>query len=88
MPLTAMAVQNAKPRENSYALTDGNSLHLLVKPNGSKLWRFRYRFAGKPNMLGLGSFPEISLADARTQRDARPETARQRPRPFATEEAR
>ena len=71
MPLTAMAVQNAKPRENSYALTDGNSLHLLVKPNGSKLWRFRYRFAGKPNMLGLGSFPEISLADARTQRDAR-----------------
>ncbi|MGA7789581.1 MAG: integrase arm-type DNA-binding domain-containing protein [Xanthobacteraceae bacterium] len=69
MPLSSLAVQNAKPRENFYVLTDGNSLHLLVKPNGSRLWRFRYRFGGKPNMLGLGSFPEISLADARAKRD-------------------
>jgi integrase len=69
MPLSSLAVQSAKPRENFYVLTDGNSLHLLVKPNGSRLWRFRYRFGGKPNMLGLGSFPEISLADARAKRD-------------------
>jgi integrase len=69
MPLSSLAVQNAKPRANFYVLTDGNSLHLLVKPNGSKLWRFRYRFGGKANMLGLGSFPEISLADARAKRD-------------------
>jgi integrase len=64
-----LAVQNAKPRENFYVLTDGNSLHLLVKPNGSKLWRLRYRFGGKQNMLSLGSFPEISLPDARAKRD-------------------
>jgi len=69
MPLSSLAVQNAKPRENFYVLTDGNSLHLLVNPNGSKLWRLRYRFSGKQNMLSLGSFPEISLADARGKRD-------------------
>jgi integrase len=69
MPLSSLAVQNAKPRENFYVLTDGNGLHLLVNPNGSKLWRLRYRFSGKQNMLSLGSFPEISLADARAKRD-------------------
>jgi integrase len=69
MPLSSLAVQNAKPRESLYLLTDGNGLHLLVKPNGSKLWRLRYRFGGKQNMLSLGSFPEISLADAREKRD-------------------
>ena len=69
MPLSSLAVQNAKPRESFYLLTDGNGLHLLVNPNGSKLWRLRYRFGGKQNMLGLGSFPEITLADARGKRD-------------------
>ena len=69
MPLSSLAVQNAKPRENFYVLTDGDSLHLLVNPNGSKLWRLRYRFGGKQNMLSLGSFPEVSLADARAKRD-------------------
>lgn len=69
MPLSSLAVQNAKPRENLYVLTDGNGLHLLVNPNGSKLWRLRYRFGGKQNMLSLGSFPGISLADARAKRD-------------------
>lgn len=69
MPLSSLAVQNAKPRENFYVLTDGDGLHLLVNPNGSKLWRLRYRFGGKQNMLSLGSFPEVSLADARAKRD-------------------
>jgi integrase len=69
MPLGSLAVQNAKPRDRFYVLSDGFGLHLLVKPNGSKLWRFRYRFGGMPNMLSLGSFPGISLAEARTKRD-------------------
>src|SRR4051812_31160971 len=69
MPLALFTIQNAKPREKYYLLTDGNGLHLLVNPNGSKLWRLRYRFGGKQNMLGLGSFPEVSLAIARTRRD-------------------
>jgi integrase len=69
MALTSFAVQNAAPKEKPYKLSDGGGLHLLVQPNGSRLWRFRYRHAGKENMLALGSFPEISLASARSKRD-------------------
>jgi integrase len=64
---TVLRVENAKPRDK---LSDGNGLHLLVKPKGSKLWRLRYYFAGTQNMLSLGSFPEVSLAAAREKRDA------------------
>ena len=69
MPLTVLAVENAKPREKAYVLTDGNGLHLVVTPNGNKLWRLRYRFGGKQNMLSLGTFPTIGLAAARSRRD-------------------
>jgi len=68
MSLTQFAITNAKPRDRSYKLSDGEGLHLLVQPNGSKLWRFRYRFAGKENMLALGAFPHVSLSDARDKR--------------------
>jgi integrase len=67
--LSALAVENAKPRQKAYLLTDGNGLHLMVMPQGSKLWRLRYRFGGKQNSLSLGSFPEVSLASARAKRD-------------------
>lgn len=69
MSLTQFAIANAKPRDRSYKLPDGSGLHLLIQPNGSKLWRFRYRFAGKENMLALGAFPYVSLADARDKCD-------------------
>jgi integrase len=69
MVLTSFGVQNAAPKEKPYKLSDGNGLHLLVNTNGSKLWRLRYRFGGKQNMLSLGSFPEVSLASARAKRD-------------------
>jgi integrase len=69
MGLTSFAVQNAKPKEKPYKLSDDTGLSLLVQPNGSKLWRFRYHFAGKENMLALGSFPDVSLASARAKRD-------------------
>ncbi len=69
MALSLFSIQNAKPREKPYKLTDGNGLHLLVTPSGSKLWRLRYRFGGKQNMLGLGAFPDVSLASAREKRD-------------------
>lgn len=69
MPLTSLAIEHAKPRGKPYIITDGTGLHLLVTPSGSKLWRLRYRFSGKQNMLGLGSFPEVSLASARSKRD-------------------
>lgn len=66
---TALTVENAKPRAKPYTLSDGNGLHLVVKPNGSKLWRLRYRFSGKQNMLSLGVFPAVTLASARGKRD-------------------
>ena len=69
MPLTALNVEHAKPKANAYALADGNGLHLLVKTSGRRLWRFRYRFAGRANTLSFGAFPEVSLALARTKRD-------------------
>jgi hypothetical protein len=69
MSLTVLAVENAKPREKTYVLTDGNSLHLVVSANSNQLWRLRYRFGGKQNMLSLGTFPTIGLAAARSRRD-------------------
>ena len=48
---------------------DGDGLHLLVHPNGSKYWQFRYHFAGKERTpLAIGKYPEISLAEARDKR--------------------
>ncbi len=69
MSLTDIEIRNAKPREKEYKITDEKGLSLLIKPNGSKLWRYRYRFAGKERMQALGAYPEISLKDARNKRD-------------------
>ena len=69
MPLTQFTIINAKPSEKDYKLADGAGLHLLVQRNGSKLWRFRYKFCGRENMLTFGPFPLTSLSNARTKRD-------------------
>lgn len=68
--LTQAEVMRAAPREKQYKLSDGNGLTLLVTPSGSKLWRFRYHFENVEKMLSLGSYPAVSLVDAREQRDA------------------
>ncbi len=70
MPLTDAAIRSAKPREKPYKLGDSSGLFLLVQPTGGKLWRLKYRIAGKEKKLGLGRYPETSLADARKARDA------------------
>lgn len=49
--------------------TDEKGLYLLIKPNGSKLWYFKYRFGGKEKKMPIGQFPEIGLAQARRIRD-------------------
>lgn len=69
MFLALFSIEKAKPKGRPYKLSDGNGLHLLVQPNGSRLWRLRYRFGGKQNMIGLGAFPVVSLAAARSKRD-------------------
>jgi len=63
--LTETAIRNAKPREKSYKLGDGRGLYLLVEPNGSKLWRLKYRFAEKDRKLSFGRYPQVTLARAR-----------------------
>jgi integrase len=69
MPLTAAAIQAAKPREKAYKLFDQGGLFLLVHPNGGRYWRLKYRMHGREKLLALGTFPDVSLAKARTRRD-------------------
>ncbi len=68
--LSATAINNAKSKDKPYKLADEKGLYLLIQPTGSKLWRFDYRFGGSRKTLALGKFPDVSLADARTKRDA------------------
>ncbi|MCS3390382.1 tyrosine-type recombinase/integrase [Burkholderia thailandensis] len=72
-PLTDVAIKNAKPRSKPYRIYDTRGLYLEVSPNGSKLWRWKYRFEGREKRLALGKYPEVGLKDAREARD----TARQ-----------
>lgn len=69
MALTDTKVRSAKPEEKEYSLVDGDGMSLLVKPNGSKYWRFRFRFGGKQHLMAFGVYPEISLANARQKRE-------------------
>jgi integrase len=70
MPLTALGVKNAKPKDKPYKLSDEKGLYLLVTPSGSKLWRLDYRFAGKRKTLAFGKWDDVELAQARERRDA------------------
>jgi hypothetical protein len=68
MALTDLQVRAAKPKEKDYKLSDADGLFLLVTKTGSRLWRLKYRYAGKEKLLALGKYPEVSLADARERR--------------------
>jgi len=59
----------AKPAEKPRKLFDGGGLHLYVSPTGAKVWRLAYRFEGKPKTLSFGSYPQVTLAEARSRRD-------------------
>lgn len=63
--LTTLTIKNAAPKERAYKLTDTAGLYRLVEPIGSKKWRFKFRFDGREQLMPLGRFPEVSLADAR-----------------------
>lgn len=67
--LTDLEVRKAKPRAAPYKIKDARGLHIEIRPIGTKLWRYRYRFAGKETMLSLGEYPDVSLDDAREARD-------------------
>lgn len=63
--LNATQIKNASPSDKSYKMTDGAGLYLFVHTNGSKYWRYDYRYAGKRKTLALGIYPDISLKHAR-----------------------
>jgi integrase len=69
MALTDTKVRSAKPEAKEYSLVDGDGMFLLIHPNGSKYWRFRFRFGGKQHLMAFGVYPETSLADARQKRE-------------------
>lgn len=65
MALTDTEIRQAKPVDKDLWLSDEKGLRLLIKPNGSRYWRLKYRFAGKQKTLALGIYPEVSLKQAR-----------------------
>lgn len=67
MPLSDAKIRSIKPTEKPQKIADGGGLYLEVRPSGSKLWRYRYRIAGKENIFSIGEYPAIGLADARTK---------------------
>jgi len=69
MPLTDTNIRNLKPSSVPTKHSDGGGLHVLLNPNGSKLWRLSYRFSGKQKTLALGAYPAVSLAAARKRRE-------------------
>jgi integrase len=69
MALTDIKVRSAKPQEKEYTLVDGDGMFLLIHPNGSKYWRFRFRFGGKQHLMAFCVYPETSLADVRQKRE-------------------
>jgi len=58
-----------KPRDSAYRIADANGLCIEVRPSGAKVWRYRYRFAGKPSIVTLAEYPALPLAQARAERD-------------------
>lgn len=75
MPLTDLKIRTTKPSDKPIRLSDGGWLYLEVRPSGAKLWRFRYRLAGKENVYAIGQYfsnkreGHVSLEDARKERD-------------------
>lgn len=69
MALTDIKVKQAKPEARDRKLYDTGGMYLLVKKNGSKYWRLKYRVEGREKTLALGVYPDVSLKDARLKRD-------------------
>lgn len=67
--LTDIQARKAQPGDRDYKLSDSGGLYLFVTRAGTKSWRMKYRFANKEQLLTFGLYPDVSLAQARTQRD-------------------
>lgn len=75
--LTNAAVKAARARASAYKLADGRGLHLFVAPSGRKSFRLRFRFGGAEQLLTIGTWPDVSLENARARvTEAREQLAR------------
>lgn len=68
-PLSVREIEEAKPKDKKYSLSDGQGLYLIVKTNGTKSWMFRYSYNSKRKETTFKNYPLISLKDARDKRD-------------------
>ena len=66
--LTDTSIRNSKSRQKQYKIFDGQGLFVLIHPNGSKYFRYRYKFEGKEKVMALGVYPETTLKEAREKR--------------------
>jgi integrase len=69
MALTVTAVRNTKPEKKPLRLYDSDGMYLEITPAGGRWWRLAYRFGGKRKLLSLGTFPDVTLPEARERRD-------------------
>lgn len=68
-PLTDTEIRNAKPREKKYSIPDGNGLQLTITPDGRRFWEIRYTVDGKARQTTAGTYPAVTLKEARAKRD-------------------
>ncbi len=66
-PLTDIKIKQAKPKEKNYKLTDGKGLYIIITPKGFKWWRLDYTFENKRQTLSLGTYPTVTLVNARKE---------------------
>ncbi|MBO6584188.1 MAG: tyrosine-type recombinase/integrase [Hyphomonas sp.] len=88
MPLTDSEIEGFEPRARSYKRSDGHALYIFITPNGSKLWRMSYRFEGKQKTLSFGSYPIVSIEEARDLRTRAKRLLRQDIDPGAVQRSR
>ncbi|WP_316358664.1 tyrosine-type recombinase/integrase [Devosia sp.] len=69
MALTDVQIRNAKPLAKGTKLSDSGGLYLFVSPSGTKSWRLDYTFAAKRKTFTFGTYPALTLAEARARRD-------------------
>ncbi|ELX07133.1 MULTISPECIES: tyrosine-type recombinase/integrase [Acinetobacter calcoaceticus/baumannii complex] len=67
--LSDSKIRSAKPKEKLYRIGDSDGLCIEIKPNGKKYWRYRFQWLKKTQMMSLGEYPLVGLAEARTKRD-------------------
>jgi integrase len=76
MPLTDTRIRTAKPARKPYKLTDSAGLHVEVRPSGARLWRLRYRIAGRENLFALGEYVQAPAGESKKETEQRVQSGR------------